>query len=137
MLEQFWCRLKRREIYVGASIRWRSSQAQLLAARRADDCAHMLTALGLPEGPGALLAEHRQTLDAAYRTVAGRLAVDTASADLIFVCRCPFSQPPNPQCGRRREAGPHQADARHTTANAAHAVWRGAGETVRPQRPGP
>jgi hypothetical protein len=33
--------------------------------------------LGLPEDPGALLAEHAQTLDAAYREAGGRLAVNT------------------------------------------------------------
>jgi Tn3 transposase DDE domain len=39
--------------------------------------ADVLTTLGLPESPDALLAEHARTLDAAYREVAGRLAVNT------------------------------------------------------------
>jgi TnpA family transposase len=78
VLEQFWRHLKRREIYAGASTRWRNPQAQLLEgeawqAIRAD----VLTTLGLPESPDALLAEHARTLDAAYREVAGRLAVNT------------------------------------------------------------
>ena len=37
----------------------------------------MLTTLGLPGDPGALLARHAQALDAAYREVGGRLAVNT------------------------------------------------------------
>jgi hypothetical protein len=36
----------------------------------------VLTALGLPGEPGALLAGHARTLDAAYREVGGRLAVN-------------------------------------------------------------
>ena len=37
----------------------------------------MLTTLSLPDDPDALLAEHARTLDAAYRQVGGRLAVNT------------------------------------------------------------
>jgi hypothetical protein len=37
----------------------------------------VLTTLGLPEDPDALLAEHARTLDAAYREVGGRLAANT------------------------------------------------------------
>ena len=37
----------------------------------------MLTSLGLPADPDGLLAGHAQALDAAYREVAGRLAVNT------------------------------------------------------------
>ena len=37
----------------------------------------MLTTLGLPGDPGALLAGHAQALDAAYREVGGRLAAST------------------------------------------------------------
>jgi TnpA family transposase len=78
VLEQFWRHLKRREIYADASTRWRNPQARLLEggaweAIRSD----VLTTLGLPENPSALLAEHAQTLDAAYREVGGRLAVNT------------------------------------------------------------
>jgi len=58
--------------------KWRNPQARLLEggaweAIRSD----VLTTLGLPEDPGALLAEHAQTLDAAYREAGGRLAVNT------------------------------------------------------------
>ena len=78
VLEQFWRHLKRREIYADASTKWRNPQARLLEggaweAIRSD----VLTTLGLPEDPGALLAEHAQTLDAAYREAGGRLAVNT------------------------------------------------------------
>ena len=73
VLEQFWRHLKRREIYADASTRWRNPQARLLegeawAAIRAD----VLTTLGLPDDPDALLAEHAQPLDAAYREVGGQ-----------------------------------------------------------------
>ena len=78
VLEQFWRHLKRREIYADASTRWRNPQAQLLdgirwQAIRGD----VLTTLSLPDDPDALLAEHAKTLDAAYRKVGGRLAVNT------------------------------------------------------------
>jgi hypothetical protein len=78
VLEQFWRGLKRRDIYADASTRWRNPQAQLLegqawTAIRAD----VLTTLGLPGDPGALLAGHAQALDAAYREVGGRLAAST------------------------------------------------------------
>jgi hypothetical protein len=78
VLEQFWRHLKRREIYAAASTKWRNPQAQLLEGKawqaiRAD----VLTTLSLPENPDVLLAEHARTLDAAYREVAGRLAVNT------------------------------------------------------------
>ena len=77
VLEQFWRGLKRRDIYADASTRWRNPQARLLegsawAAVRGD----VLTALGLPGEPGALLAGHARALDAAYREVGGRLAVN-------------------------------------------------------------
>jgi hypothetical protein len=65
VLEKFWRGLKRRDIYADASTRWRNPQARLLegqawAAVRAD----VLTALGLPGEPGALLAGHALALDA-------------------------------------------------------------------------
>lgn len=78
ILEQFWRHLKRREIWADTSTRWRNPQAQLLdgqawAAIRGD----VLTSLGLPGNPDGLLAGQAQALDAAYREVAGRLAVNT------------------------------------------------------------
>ena len=81
VLEQFWRGLKRRDIWAEASTRWRNPQARLLegaawAAARDD----VLTSLGLPGDPAALLAEHSRTLDAAYREVGGRLAVNTEVA---------------------------------------------------------
>ncbi len=78
VLEQFWRYLKRRDIYADASTRWCNPQARLLegqawTAIRAD----VLTTLGLPGDPGALLAGHARVLDGAYREVGGRLAVNT------------------------------------------------------------
>jgi TnpA family transposase len=78
VLEQFYRHLKRREIHAEASTRWRNPQAQLLEgeaweAIRPD----VLTTLGLPDNPDALLAEHARTLDAAYREAGGRLSVNT------------------------------------------------------------
>jgi TnpA family transposase len=79
VLEQFYRHLKRREIYADASARWRNPQAQLLAGAAweavKDD---VLTTLGLPENPDALLARHARTLEAAYREAGGRLAVNDA-----------------------------------------------------------
>jgi Domain of unknown function (DUF4158)/Tn3 transposase DDE domain len=78
VLEQFYRHLKRREIYADASTRWRNPQAQLLEGDRWEEVRpEVLTALGLPENPDALLAGHTRTLDAAYREVSGRLAVNT------------------------------------------------------------
>jgi TnpA family transposase len=48
-------------------------EGEAWAAARGD----VLTALGLPGDPAALLAEHSRALDAAYREVGGRLAVNT------------------------------------------------------------
>ena len=78
VLEQFWRCLKRRDIYADASTRWRNPQARLLegdawTAIRGD----VLTTLGLPGDPDALLAEHARALDAAYREVGGWLAANT------------------------------------------------------------
>ncbi|HUY49236.1 MAG TPA: Tn3 family transposase [Streptosporangiaceae bacterium] len=78
VLEQLWRHLKRRDIWADASTRWRNPQARLLEgdawqAVRAD----VLTTLGLPGDPDGLLAGHSRTLDAAYREVGGRLAVNT------------------------------------------------------------
>src|SRR5258708_35352543 len=78
VLEQFWRHLRRRDIWADASTRWRNPQARLLEgdawqAARAD----VLTTLDLPGDPDGLLAGHSRTLDAAYREVGGRLAVNT------------------------------------------------------------
>jgi TnpA family transposase len=78
VLEQLCRHLKRREIYADASTRWRNPQAQLLEGDRWETIRpDVLTTLGLPENPDALLAGHARTLDAAYREVGGRLAVNT------------------------------------------------------------
>ena len=78
MLEQFWRGLRRRDIWAEASTRWRNPQGRLLEGAAWDAARDdVLTALGLPGDPAALLAEHSRTLDAAYREVGGRLAVNT------------------------------------------------------------
>jgi TnpA family transposase len=81
VLEQFWRHLKRRDIWADASTRWRNPQAQLLDGQAwTAVCGDVLTSLGLPADPDGLLAGHAQVLDAAYREVAGRLAVNTEVA---------------------------------------------------------
>jgi hypothetical protein len=80
VLEQFCRHLKHREIYAETSTRYRNSQARLLDGAEweavKDD---VLTTLGLPEDPGALLASQVTALDEALRYVGGRLA---ANADV-------------------------------------------------------
>ena len=80
VLEQFCRHLKHREIYAGASARYRNPQARLLDGAEweavKDDA---LTTLGLPENPDALLASHVTDLDEALKYVAGGLA---ANADV-------------------------------------------------------
>ena len=79
VLEQFYRHLKRREIYADASTRWRNPQAELLDGPAWEAVKEeVLTTLGLPEDPGALLAAHIRTLDATYRDVGGRLKANDA-----------------------------------------------------------
>jgi len=77
VLEQFYRHLKRRDIYADASTRWRNPQAQLLEGPAWEAVrGEVLTTLGLPDAPDALLAGHAQSLDDAYREVSGRLAAN-------------------------------------------------------------
>lgn len=77
VLERFWRGLKRREIYAGASTKWRNPQAELLEGAQWESIRpDALTALSLPANPDVLLAEHSRTLDAALREVGGRLAAN-------------------------------------------------------------
>ena len=77
VMEQFWRGLKRREIYAGASTKWRNPQAELLEGAQWEAIRpDALTALSLPGNPDALLAEHARTLDAALREFGGRLAAN-------------------------------------------------------------
>jgi Tn3 transposase DDE domain len=79
VLEQFYRHLKRREIYADASTRWRNPQAELLDGPAWEAVKQeVLTTLGLPEDPGALLAAHIRTLDATYREAGGRLKTNDA-----------------------------------------------------------
>ncbi|MER7131959.1 Tn3 family transposase [Streptosporangium saharense] len=78
LLEQFHRHLKRREIYADASTKWRDPQARLLEGQAWEAVRpDVLTALGLPEDPDALLADHTRALDAAYRDVGSRLDANT------------------------------------------------------------
>jgi hypothetical protein len=78
VLEQFCRHLRHREIYAEASTRYRNPQARLLDGDEweavKDD---VLTTLGLPENPDALLAGHVTALDEALTYVAGRLVANT------------------------------------------------------------
>ena len=79
VLTQFHARLKRRDIYAETSTRWRDPRAQLLDGEAWTAAkGTVLTALGLPEDPDALLAAHARLLDDTYRGVAGRFAVNDA-----------------------------------------------------------
>ncbi|MCA1682007.1 MAG: Tn3 family transposase, partial [Actinobacteria bacterium] len=79
VLEQFHRHLKRREIHADASNRWRNPAAQLLEGPAWEAVkGDVLTTLGLPENPDALLAEHSRTLDDAYRQAGDRLKVNPA-----------------------------------------------------------
>lgn len=74
VLTEFHRRLKRRDIHAGASSRWRDPTSQLLAGQAwAAVKDETLRALGLPEDPDDLLAEHARLLDEAYRDVSSRL----------------------------------------------------------------
>jgi TnpA family transposase len=74
VLTEFHRRLKRRDVYAERSSRWRDPRAQLLSGEAwASVKDGLLTALGLPEDPDALLGDHARLLDEAYREVAGRL----------------------------------------------------------------
>jgi TnpA family transposase len=80
VLEQFCRHLKHRDIYADASTRYRNPQARLLDGEEWEAVKdEVLTTLGLPEDPGALLASHVTALDEALRYVGGRLA---ANADV-------------------------------------------------------
>jgi len=74
VLEQFHRHLLRRDIYASPSARWGDPRAKLLtgpawnAAR-----GPALNALGLPEDPSELLAEHAQELDGAWRALSDGL----------------------------------------------------------------
>ncbi len=74
VLEQFHRHLKHRAIFAPGSSRWRDPRAHLLAGAAWEQARGPgLNALGLPEEPTGLLAEHAAALDAAYREVAARL----------------------------------------------------------------
>ena len=64
VLEQFHSHLLRRDIYASPSARWGDPRAKLLTGPAWDAArAPALNALGLPEDPSELLAEHAQELD--------------------------------------------------------------------------
>jgi hypothetical protein len=75
VLTAFHRHLRRREIYAGASSRWRDPRAQLLAGAEWErKKGPALTDLQLQEDPDALLAEQARALDAALRDVAAQVS---------------------------------------------------------------
>jgi len=79
VLEQFHRHLVRRDIYASPSVRWNDPRAQLLAGTAWTAArGPALNALGLPDDPGELLAEHAEQLDGAWRQLAadGEVEVD-------------------------------------------------------------
>ncbi|MGH9224309.1 MAG: Tn3 family transposase [Acidimicrobiales bacterium] len=90
VLTEFHRRLRRRDVYAERSTRWRDPRAQLLSGDAWSSAKpSVLTALGLPEGPDALLADHARVLDEAYRAVGARLGanaeVSVDKADRLHV----------------------------------------------------
>jgi len=81
VLTTFHRHLKRREIYAGASTRWRDPRAQLLTGEQWDRAkGQALTDLQLSENPDVLLAEQARALDEALRDVAAQLSAGTIDA---------------------------------------------------------
>ena len=81
VLTAFHRHLKRREIYAGASTRWRDPRAQLLAGEKWERAkGPALTDLQLSENPDALLAEQSRALDAALRDTAAQVSAGTVDA---------------------------------------------------------
>lgn len=79
VLEQFHRHLKRRDIFAPASARWADPRSKLLSGTAWEQAKpQALAALGLPERPEELLAEHARLLDATYRQVSGRMRVNDA-----------------------------------------------------------
>ena len=73
VLEQFHRHLLRRDIYASPSARWGDPRAKLLTGPAWDAArGPALNALGLPEDPRELLAEHSQELDGAWRALVRR-----------------------------------------------------------------
>jgi len=74
VLEQFHRHLLRRDIYASPSARWADPRAKLLTGAAWDAArGTALNALGLPEDPGELLAEHAAELDGAWRALSDGL----------------------------------------------------------------
>jgi TnpA family transposase len=78
VLTQFHRHLKRRDIFAPKSSRWRDPRAQLLSGDAWQNAkGPVLRALGLPENPAELLANHAEALGRAYREVAMRVEAGT------------------------------------------------------------
>lgn len=78
VLELFHTGLKRRDIFALNSERFSDPRAKLLSGPAWEAAkGPALGALLLPEEPEALLADHAQTLDAAWRTTAGGISANT------------------------------------------------------------
>ncbi|MBA3748360.1 MAG: Tn3 family transposase, partial [Solirubrobacterales bacterium] len=78
VLEQFHRHLLRRDIYASPSARWGDPRSKLLTGPAWDAAkGPALNALGLPEDPRELLAEHAQELDGAWRALSDGLVADS------------------------------------------------------------
>jgi hypothetical protein len=81
VLTAFHRHLRRREIYTGASTRWRDPRAQLLSGDKLARAKETVLAdLQLGEDPGGLLAEQSRALDAALRDVAAQVSAGSIEA---------------------------------------------------------
>ncbi|MEV8634205.1 hypothetical protein AB0395_21375 [Streptosporangium sp. NPDC051023] len=80
VLEQFHRLLRRREIFAINSSKWGDPGAKLLQGPAWEALRPtVLASLRLPEQPGTYLTRQAETLDAAYREVAGRLPANTSA----------------------------------------------------------
>ncbi|MFI6182986.1 Tn3 family transposase [Nonomuraea sp. NPDC051191] len=80
VLEQFHRLLRRREIFAINSSKWGDPGAKLLQGPVWEALRPtVLASLRLPEQPGTYLTRQAETLDAAYREVAGRLPANTSA----------------------------------------------------------
>jgi hypothetical protein len=87
VLEQFHRHLLRRDIYATPSARWADPRPKLLTGPAWDAArGPALNALGVPEDPGELLAEHTERLGGAWRQLAdGLIAGSDVRASAVVV----------------------------------------------------
>ena len=100
----------------------------------------MLTTLGLPENPDALLARNARTLEAAYREVGGRLAVNDAvriddDGKIHLTGVKAIEEPPSLVDLRKRDLSWHDCGARITSCSPAAEVPRTGDSSSNPGDP--